>query len=487
MGLGGDRQTKPLRRISCWKFGAMDTLYARTAVNRLVHPCVVVAGLLALGSGQVHAAQTQGPNALALRDTVLSNGLTVLVAENHNVPLATVALAVRAGAADQDPTERGMAHLLEHLLFRSYGREPTDFARRASDLHAMYNATTGPNGTVYELTLPADELEGGVRLLADLVDGVRVRSRELDMERRVVLDELARTAAEPESLLRRSVQAAFWGDLWHEADVAGDSTSLRRITPDGVQNFFLEHYRADNAALVVSGAADFDQIVEWAGERFEDWQDGTTTERAGNAPRQPNVRTVLVMSAAPVLEATVMVQMAAPGSEDRSGLDVLSALQEVLNGTGSTFQRRFVDQGPFTSLEVELHPRRGSSTIVFSGQTGLADAPEAAASLVVELGRLELMIDDSSPALERARSRHLLTRALTFERAGLLAGYIGNLWVWTGDRGSVADLSIPPELPGRALKDAAQRWVSGAPKVIGVLVPEDHLEAVVNRLQGGAP
>src|SRR5205807_3252427 len=76
----------------------------------------------------------QSPLARVIHRTTLDNGLEIVVAENHAVPLATVLVAVRNGAFTQEPAERGLAHLYEHVLFRPYKGDPNAFGRAAGRL-----------------------------------------------------------------------------------------------------------------------------------------------------------------------------------------------------------------------------------------------------------------------------------------------------------------------------------------------------------------
>jgi predicted Zn-dependent peptidase len=133
-------------------------------------------------------------------DSIFENGLRVTVLENHDVPLVTVLLAVRAGAFTQRPGEEGLSHLHEHVLLRSYGNDPAEFAEAAGRLNAMYNGTTGADVVTYYLILPSEETEDAIRLMARLITKARVRDRDLEQELPVVLGELAHEHSNPGGL-----------------------------------------------------------------------------------------------------------------------------------------------------------------------------------------------------------------------------------------------------------------------------------------------
>ena len=117
-------------------------------------PLPVTAALSAVLAAAPIAGQAP-PREGAIQQAALDNGLQVFVVENHTVPLATVLVAVRNGAMTQEPGDRGLAHLFEHLLFRSYKGDPTAFAQEATFLDAQFNGTTAEEVVTYYLVLPA--------------------------------------------------------------------------------------------------------------------------------------------------------------------------------------------------------------------------------------------------------------------------------------------------------------------------------------------
>src|SRR5579859_3901020 len=128
----------------------------------------------------------------AARDTILANGLEVIVAEHHTLPEATVVLAVRTGAFTQDEHQDGLAHLYEHLLFRTYPRGLEGFARDANAIDAGWNGETTEDLVEYFLEVPSRNVATAMHILSRLARGAKFSDKDLKAERPVVLDELAR-------------------------------------------------------------------------------------------------------------------------------------------------------------------------------------------------------------------------------------------------------------------------------------------------------
>src|SRR2546422_6832457 len=118
------------------------------------------------------ARAQQPPLARFIHRTTLDNGLDIVVAENHAVPLATVLVAVRNGAFTQEPAERGLAHLYEHVLFRSYKGDPNAFGRAAGRLNATSNGFTSSEVVSYFLMRSEEhtsELQSRLHLVCRLL------------------------------------------------------------------------------------------------------------------------------------------------------------------------------------------------------------------------------------------------------------------------------------------------------------------------------
>src|SRR5438093_8900943 len=167
-----------------------------------------------------------------VHQATLENGLQVIVVENQTVPLATVLVAVRNGAFTQDSAEQGLAHLYEHILFRSFHSRPEAFALEATRLNGRFNGATTQEVVFYFVMVPSKNVEGAIKLMAELLKSPRFSNDDLENERLVVLDELHRSESDPEQQLSRQVERTLWGTSWSRTDVAGDSGSLARITVD---------------------------------------------------------------------------------------------------------------------------------------------------------------------------------------------------------------------------------------------------------------
>src|SRR5690349_15600585 len=158
---------------------------------------LLVAAALAASSARAAARQEPALERLVHR-TALDNGLQVIVVENPTVPLATVLVAVRNGAFTQDSAEQGLAHLYEHVLFRSYRGDATAFGMEASRLNGRFNGATSDEVVYYFVAVPSKRTDDAIQLMARLLQDARFSDGDLKDERPVVLNELQRYQSDPE-------------------------------------------------------------------------------------------------------------------------------------------------------------------------------------------------------------------------------------------------------------------------------------------------
>jgi len=163
---------------------------------------LLVSGLLARPAAGMQSA---------IQRTVLDNGMDVIVIENHSVPLATIVVAVHNGAMTQEPRDQGLAHLYEHLLFRSYKGDPLAFATETFYLKGQFNGFTSEEVVAYYVVVPATNAVKGIELLARMLRTARFSDRDLKEERPVVLDEVHRAESDPERALARRAVRQLWG------------------------------------------------------------------------------------------------------------------------------------------------------------------------------------------------------------------------------------------------------------------------------------
>jgi zinc protease len=221
--------------------------------------------LLALGDAGVFGQAAQEPAALkkvaaieGITEYQLGNGLQVLLFPDRSKPTVTVNVTVFVGSRHEGYGETGMAHLLEHRLFKGTPKHPS-IDKPLVQRGARFNGTTSTDRTNYFETLPAadDNLEFALRLEADRLVNSHVKREDLVSEMTVVRNEFERAENSPFQVLYQRIQATAYH--WHNyaKSTLGNRTDIERVPIERLQAFYKKYYQPDNALLVVAG--DFDE------------------------------------------------------------------------------------------------------------------------------------------------------------------------------------------------------------------------------------
>ncbi|MEE3664221.1 pitrilysin family protein [Brenneria sp. g21c3] len=204
---------------------------------------------------------------------VLDNGLTVIVHENHDVPLVSLNLIYQVGSKDEPAGKTGFAHLFEHLMFEGSENAPGSFLENLLKAGASnLNAFTGQDRTTYHETVPVGSLDYALFIESDRMGHFysTINQASLDQQRRVVLNEKLETESGPYGKLHElKLKGCFPASHPYAHTVIGEVKDLREATLEDVQRWFRTYYTPSNAVLALAGDID----VETAREKVTAWFD----------------------------------------------------------------------------------------------------------------------------------------------------------------------------------------------------------------------
>ena len=200
----------------------------------------------------------------------LDNGLQVVVIENHRAPVVTHMVWYRAGAADEPAGKSGIAHYLEHLMFKgTETRAPGEFSNIIASLGGRENAFTSQDYTAYFQTIAPQHLETMMELEADRMTSLTLTDEIIEPERKVILEErLSRTDNNPRGLLSEQVSAATYLNHPYGLPVIGWAHEIEAITRADLEAFYRTWYAPNNAILVVSGDVEPEEVLRLAEKHY---------------------------------------------------------------------------------------------------------------------------------------------------------------------------------------------------------------------------
>jgi zinc protease len=184
----------------------------------------------------------------------LANGLTFCRLENRRAPIVTTALFYRAGTRDETPGRGGIAHFLEHMMFKGSGRYAAgDVDRRTQALGGSNNAFTSHEATAYHFNFASDRWTEALAIEADRMAALTLDSKEVASERQVILEEIAMYEGEPWDALEMAVEEKLFAGHPYGRPVLGTREELLASGGEDLAAFHRRLYRPDNAVLVVAG------------------------------------------------------------------------------------------------------------------------------------------------------------------------------------------------------------------------------------------
>ncbi|WP_442944665.1 M16 family metallopeptidase [Nostoc sp.] len=185
--------------------------------------------------------------------TVLENGLTVLTKEVHTAPVVTVQVWYKVGSRNEEPGVNGIAHQLEHMMFKGTLNRPIQFGRLFSALGSDSNAFTSYDQTAYYGTVERNKLKALLVLEADRMQNSQIEPEQLASEKRVVISELQGYENSPEYRLNRAVMQAVFPNHAYGLPVGGTKADVEKFEVEQVQKYYRNFYSPDNAVLVIVG------------------------------------------------------------------------------------------------------------------------------------------------------------------------------------------------------------------------------------------
>jgi zinc protease len=188
-----------------------------------------------------------------VRKTVLENGLTILTKEVHTAPVVTAQVWYKVGSRNEEPGVNGIAHQLEHMMFKGTKTRPIQFGRLFSALGSDSNAFTSYDQTAYYGTVERNKLKALLVLEADRMQNSQIEPEQLASEKRVVISELQGYENSPEYRLNRAVMQAVFPNHAYGLPVGGTKADVEKFEVEQVQKYYRNFYSPDNAVLVIVG------------------------------------------------------------------------------------------------------------------------------------------------------------------------------------------------------------------------------------------
>jgi zinc protease len=430
------------------------------------------------------------PNALA-QTTVTSappasftlpNGLKVVVIPDHRTPVVTHMIWYKVGSADETPGKSGLAHFLEHLMFKGTNKHPAgEFSQTVLRIGGNENAFTSTDYTGYFQRVPREELGKMMEFEADRMTGLVLKDENVLPERDVVLEEFnMRVANNPEARLTEQIMAALYLNHPYGRPVIGWHQEIEKLDREDALAFYKRFYAPNNAILVVAGDVEADEVRPMVERTFGPIaaQPAIPTRRLRPQEPEPAAPRTVTLSDPRVEQPSLRRYYLVPSATTAAAgegpaLDVLAQLMG--GGSNSYLYRRLVVDRPLAVTATAAY----QGTSLDATQFTLSAAPRSG----VEFAQIEQVFDEviadiaqngvRAEDLERVKTQLIAEAIYAQDNQATLARWYGGA-LTTGL--SIEDIRSWPDriraVTAEQVRDVAQKWLDKTRSVTGYLIKD---------------
>jgi zinc protease len=451
-------------------------------MNRQFHrmlAALCLIGVLAWTFGRPEArADSPAPEKIAsvegITEYKLENGLRVLLFPDATRPMVTVNLTVLVGSRHEGYGETGMAHLLEHMVFKGTPTHP-DIPGAMKTRGAQFNGSTSADRTNYFETLPATDanLEFAIRLEADRMINSPIKPEDLATEFSVVRNEFESGENSPEAVLSQRMAAVAYE--WHNygKSTIGNRSDIERVPVDNLRAFYKKFYQPDNAMLVVAGKFDEKKALEYITKYFGsiDKPQRKLPETYTEEPAQDGERMVTLRRVGNVGLVGLLYHVPAASHAEFPAVEILA---DILDSEPSgRLYKALVESKKATSVSVSPSANHDPGSIEIMAEVNTKDlntlekVRDTMFSVTEEVGRSGVTREE----VDRARQRILKNRELAAADPNRIAVQLSE-WGAQGDwRLYFIHRDRIEKVTPEQVKEVAEKYFTTSNRTVGFFVP----------------
>src|ERR1700757_3100644 len=421
----------------------------------------------------------------------LGNGLKVVVIPDHRTPVVTQMIWYKVGSADETPGKSGLAHFLEHLMFKGTSKHPAgEFSQTVLRVGGNENAFTSSDYTGYYQRVPREQLGSMMEFEADRMTGLILKDENVLPERDVVLEEYnMRVANNPDARLTEQIMAALYLNNPYHRPVIGWHHEIEKLNREDALAFYHRFYAPNNAILVIAGDTDVNEVRPLVEKNFgaiPSQPDIPAKRIRPQEPEQVAPRTVTLADPhveQPALKRYYLVPSATTAAAGESpALDVLSQL---MGGDSNPYlYRALVVDKPLAVAASAAY----QGTALDPSQFSISVAPQPG----VEFSQVEQVVDNviadivknpiRAEDLERVKTQLIAEAIYAQDNQATMARWYGGA-LTTGL--NIEDIRSWPDriraVTAEEVRAVAQKWLDKKRSVTGYLIKDTKDTAAAKR------
>ena len=409
----------------------------------------------------------------------LENGMRVLLFPDQSKPQVTVNLTVFVGSRHEGYGEAGMAHLLEHMVFKGTPDHPK-IPMFLKDLGADFNGTTWLDRTNYFETIPASDknLEAVLRLEADRMINSYIKGEDLASEMTVVRNEFERGENSPSRILdQRMVSAAY---EWHNygKSTIGNRADIERVPVDNLKRFYQKYYQPDNAMVIIAGQFEPEKALGYVTKYFGAIPkptrvlENTYTEE----PAQDGERRVTLRRVGDVAIASAVYHICAGAHPDYVSLDTLEHI--LTSSPSGRLYKALVETRRAASVSGGAYALHDPGMFKLSAQVAAGNDPNEILATMNEIAESITENGVTEDEVNRAKTYWLKSWEMTLNDSQQVAIQLSD-WAAQGDwRLMFLYRDRLEQVTPASVNEVAKKYLRRNNRTVGLFLPSKESERV---------
>lgn len=409
----------------------------------------------------------------------LDNGQTLIIKEVHDNPIVIIDTWINTGSINETDENNGVAHFLEHLFFKGTTKHPTgEFDKILESKGAVTNAATSKDYTHYYVLIPSKEFDLALDLHSDMLLNPLIPRKEMEKERKVVLEEICKTKDNPSNTLYENLNHLLYKEHPYKREVIGRKDVIETITRDQVFEFYNKWYSPANMTTIIIGDVDTDKTLAEVKKNFK-----VTNPQCLQKPpkisykvdKRP-IKQVETDVKAKVESGYMLVGFKGcstrKNTKDSYALDLLSTI--LGDGKTSRLYKDIKEQKQLVySISAGNSSLRDDSVFYVSANFKPENLDKVKCAVFDEINKLKTGDID---AAELQKAKNIIERDTYYSRESIsnIANEIGYTMILTGDPNYYPNyVSNIKKVTAKELKEVAQKYLDLNSAAISVELPEN--------------
>lgn len=406
----------------------------------------------------------------------LDNGQSVVIKEVHDNPIVIIDTWIKTGSINETDENNGVAHFLEHLFFKGTSKHPNkEFDTILESKGAITNAATSKDFTHYYILIPSQYFDLALDLHSDMLLNPLIPRKELEKERKVVIEEIAKNNDKPTTILYKNMISGFYKNHPYKRDVIGTKEVIENITREQIFDFYNKWYTPDNMTTVIVGDVDTQKALNLVKEKFNKPQNNSLKKNK-IVYKQDKKPAFQIENKQDMKVETGYLLIGFKGChpmqhKDSYALDVLATI--LGDGKTSRLYRSLKEEKQLVHLISSSHSSMKDDSIFYVSANYITEDIEKLKNSI--FSEIERLYKNEIPDEEIQKAKNIIERDTFYSRESIsnIAGEIGYTATITDSLDYYKNyLENINKVTAEDLKHVARTYLDKNSAVISIVLPE---------------